>query len=168
MTHQSVQGNPSNLLQETREAYYWAGFLAADGGINHITWRLKFNLAATDRGQVIKFSNFIECPNVRTEKNTSVALAIQDKSSIPIFARKFDFKPRKKENPPTDITWMSDEMFIAFLIGFIDGDGTINHQSGGRRDSQIQIKLHSSWLNILKQMADRVSLITGLHIPPAK
>lgn len=35
-------------------------------------------------------------------------------------------------------------------IGFIDGDGSIRNQTG-RKDTLLNIKVHSSWLNVLNE-----------------
>ena len=44
-------------------------------------------------------------------------------------------------------------MLKYLLIGFIDGDGNI-HKNYKRNDCTIRIKLHKSWLNILKEFCE--------------
>lgn len=168
MKHKYVRGEVSRLLQESRESYYWAGFLAADGSINHKTWRLRLSLAVKDADHLKQFAQFVECPNIHYYSKRAIYVTVQDKFYVSLLAQKFNFRPRKKENPPESIQWMTDEMFIAWLIGFIDGDGCVRKQSNGRRDAQIQIKLHGNWLQILEQCAKRLGAIAGFSIPAAR
>jgi hypothetical protein len=153
--HPSVVGDLSKLLEETPVAYYWVGFLMADGYINHETMRLNFTLAKTDKNQIIKFANHIGCNFKDVKGKNACKTAIQDKCNMPKIISKFDFKPQKTYNPP-DLTKINKNLFDYFLIGFIDGDGSIRKQYK-RKDSVIKIKVHSTWLNNLQFISEHLS-----------
>lgn len=68
------------------------------------------------------------------------------------FCRLFDFRPQKTYNPPRKFN-LKGNRFLAFLIGFIDGDGCISYQTG-REDCLLSIKCHKSWLPLLQTFSD--------------
>lgn len=160
-SRQNVSADLSMLLEETPEAYYWVGFLMADGCISHDTMRLKFMLAQKDKLQMQRFADFIKC-----KSEIKKQVAVQDKYVVPKLIEKFDFKPRKTYNPP-NIKIESDDLFVAFLIGYIDGDGNIVRLKG-RKICNIRIKCHSSWLNNLQIFSERVSDLAKVPIVDAR
>jgi hypothetical protein len=163
------QADLSILLEDTVLSYYWIGFLMADGYINHTVKRLKLVLANKDIDHVIKFANFIRCPNHRPDTLKSYGVSVQDKDAVPKIIAKFGFKPKKTYNPPSisNIDFAED-LFVAFAIGFSDGDARIGKQYH-RKDSVISIKVHNSWLEILNHIASKLYEICGLdRVPVAK
>jgi len=159
------------LLEDTVESYYWVGFLAADGFINHEDKRLKLQL--NDRNQIEKFRQFIKYPhlsehkynshiNGKTYTGNAYLVQVKDTIVVPRIIKKFDFKPKKTYNPPT-INIQNDNLFIGFLIGFIDGDGNIVKQSGNRRDCRIRIKCHKSWQTFLTNCLNRLYAIAQVN-----
>lgn len=162
--HEYVGADLTTLLQEIPSAYYWMGFLAADGSI--CDNRLKLALANQDRDHLIKFCDFVCCSNYHQTKDKVWYVAVQDKYTIPAIADKYNLKRAKTYNPP-DITWMKDDLCISFIIGFVDGDGCIGKQSG-RNDCVLRIKNHASWLSVLQYMLDVISTTTTVVLPKAK
>jgi hypothetical protein len=139
-------GDVSVLLEESPEAYYWSGFIAADGHIASDK-RLTVTLAIKDLDHLKKFANFIKCDNYReylNRKYPNCNVAVQDPTLVKSFAQKFGFNSNKTVLPP-NLEWMSGDPFIAFLCGFIDGDGCINNQYL-RKDCKIVLKGHNSWI----------------------
>lgn len=53
-----MPNNIHKLLLETEEAYYWAGFLTADGSFSK-NFRLSLKLSKKDKSHEYKFRNFI-------------------------------------------------------------------------------------------------------------
>lgn len=143
------------LLEETHEAYYWTGFLLADGCISHSTWRLTLGLATKDAQHLAKFAKFINCTNIDTikhgpdKKYSASVLKAQNKEVLPLFVKKFDFKPAKTYNPPI-LKIASSELFLSLLVGFIDGDGCIKKLKNRNNDVNIAIKNHASWKPVLE------------------
>lgn len=137
----------SVLLSETPEAYYWAGFILADGHISNRN-ELSITLSAKDKDHLIKFSEYISFPKVIKLKNygkvcyEQVRLAVTDRFYIKEFKEKFDIKRDKTYYPP-DLSWIKNKnLFLSLLCGYIDGDGTIS----SRKSSTIQFHVHSSWM----------------------
>ena len=142
----------SPLLNETPEAYYWIGFLLADGSF--IDGRIKFHLKLGDSSQVEKFAKFINwVGNFDDRGELGIGVAAKHTSIVNALVKKFDIKEKKTYNPPETIL-NHDKNLLKYLIGgFIDGDGNISRQTG-RNDSFIRIKLHSSWEKILKEFCE--------------
>lgn len=156
--HEYVAADLKVLMQDTPLAYYWMGFLMADGTFLK-SQRLKLLLAHKDKSHVKKFAKFIKCQNHRSQKR-GYGVAVQDQFWIPKIRAKFDLKPSKTYYPPDDIGWIKGNLFVAFFIGFVDGDGRIARQSGGRKDCFLTVKNHRSWHCIHKQMCDILVGIT--------
>ena len=154
----TVSGDVSNLLAKTSVASYWRGFFLADGCIHYESMRLIFHLANKDSAQVERFAKFINCTTVQ-HLPSGCRVAVQDKYWVPRFAKSMDLRPVKTYNPPQRFDWLEDEFFEALLIGFIDGDGNIRHQTG-RSDSMIRLKLHSSWRTVLQVFSEKLARAT--------
>lgn len=160
---ESRDSDLSVLLEDVLLTYYWVGFLMADGTINHDTMRLKLCLAVKDKDHVIRFAEWIKCPNHRDEPNDSYGVAAQDKALVPQIVAKYDFRRSKTYNPP-DLSYLAGDKLVAFLIGLIDGDGQIRKQYQ-RRDSVCIIKMHSSWLGVLQYLSAKIHAMCGVSDP---
>jgi hypothetical protein len=156
--HPYVKSDLSVLLRDTPQAYYWMGFLMADGTV--IGNRLRLVLSVKDTTHLLKFQKFCKIPKTfyvkKDGRKISIGVHAQDSFTVPKICSKFDMRARKTYNPTSFIPKKKSH-FIAFLAGFIDGDGSIRKQSGGRKDSSISIKLHGSWLNYLNRVSQRIS-----------
>lgn len=153
-----IEADLSAILQETPEAYYWAGFISGDGSINHEVMRLKVALAPREAYHVKKLAKFINCNSYKGGSCVSV----QDKYLVPQIANKFDLKPQKTYNPPTRFSFASHDLFISYLCGFIDADGCIRRQTG-RTDCAIMIKLHASWILFLDFLSSQLYNYLGIE-----
>ena len=140
--------NLSNLLEDTPEAFYWVGFLLADGSFSD--GRLTFTLKKSDSEQVHKFGKFIDYTGSYGNSNISESISCKDIDIVKKICNKFDIKPQKTYNPPETILKFDKELLIALLAGFIDGDGRIANQTN-RKDFFLSIKNHGSWISILKE-----------------
>lgn len=154
------------LLEDTPEAYYWIGYLLADGHFNNNN-RIKFTQNNEDKPSVERFKNFIESTyDVKyTNKSDSIdsaSFSIMNVDIIPKIIDKFDIKSSKTYCPPNlKIFEDMDIDLLAYLfIGFVDGDGRIANLYN-RPDFQLSIKVHSSWLNVLKIFETRLFGVDG-------
>ena len=147
---QKRNGDLSKLLEESYEAYYWIGFILADGSIEDN--RLKITLAIKDKEHLEKFAKFINYDGevVVTSKN-QVYIGCKNVEIIPLLCKKFNILSNKTYNPPETISKFDLDLQYCLLAGFIDGDGCIQNQSNGRKDFSLRIKNHSSWEHILKE-----------------
>lgn len=116
------------------ESAYWLGYLMADGCFVVSSKRpnktLMLECKYTDKEILEKFCDFIK---IRKERITighhgaSVALAIAD-SNFSTSVSEFGIVPNKShiEIEIPDIIANDNELFLQFLKGIIDGDGTIH------------------------------------------
>lgn len=149
----------SSLLKETPEAYYWIGFLLADGHFEN--GRIKFHLASKDSDQVKKFANFIKWTgNFDDRGELGIGVAAKHTEVVDKLCKKFDISHNKTYIPPKTILNHDKELLKYLLIGFIDGDGNIEKQYN-RRDCFIRIKVHKSWKEILKEFCELVGYDTN-------
>lgn len=147
-----------DLLFDTLEAYYWIGFILADGSIKDR--RLRISLSYKDYNHLKKFCRRYELKH-RLSKGVCSG-SIQNDCILSI-AEKFDIHPRKTYFPPNPNIIPDDDLALAMLIGFIDGDGHIRKQTG-RNDCLIQIKNHRSW----KPFLDKFASILSTEQPKSK
>lgn len=157
-------GTIKRLLEDSNVAYYWAGFIAADGYINHETGQLVVMLSSKDRDHLQKLADFIET-NVKDYYTSAeqhfpmVRVSVQEPTAVKSFIDKFDFNPRKTYNPPESLT-LSGNKFLAYWAGFIDGDGSIvlaRPRNDGHRNAALRVECHVSWANVLD------NFVTKLH-----
>lgn len=146
----------SNILKDTVEAYYWVGFILADGCLSKKN-SLKISLSSKDKCHLEKLQKFLNIENI-SEKTTNkgygyVSIGGMDTKVVKTFCEKFKTGPNKTYFPP-DIEWIeNDNLMLAMIAGIIDGDGYIGKQSN-RLDFNLRIKCHRSWLPILKNIND--------------
>lgn len=142
------------LLEDTPEAFYWIGFLLADGSFYDN--RLTLGLSPKDSDHLYKFAKFINYSGAINIKEKVISLACKDIEIIEKIKEKFDIKSLKTYNPPHTILKFDKDLTYALLAGFIDGDGNIKNQTN-RKDFILQIKNHSSWRPILIEFSNLIS-----------
>lgn len=147
--------NLSVLLEETPEAYYWIGFLLADGHFDNGK-RIIVGLAEHDRDHLERFAKYIGYKGtinlVKKGPYSAVRLSAMDTEVVGKLCEKFDIKSNKTHNPPKTLNWIPEDLFLCLMAGLIDGDGNISNFRG-RKDAFIRIKQEKSWLPILKEFA---------------
>jgi hypothetical protein len=137
----------------THEIWYWYGFMTADGHINEDSFRIA--IQKRDEGHLLKLKSLFDF-NVGHNIN-SCYMKIDDKIHIPILKQKLNLISNNKTLNPPDLNQVFQdfkEYFYSFLIGFIDGDGSIELKKGSF--STLKIELHSSWLYNLQFIAKRL------------
>ena len=145
--------NLEKLLDESNEAYYWIGFILADGSI--INNRLSVELCEKDKEHIHKLGEYLEYSGSYGPKDKR--LACKNSDIIPLIKEKFDIHDNKTYNPPKTLSNFTEIQKLCLLIGFIDGDGNISHPNK-RPDFFLRIKNHSSWKPILEEFS---IIITG-------
>lgn len=143
--HLGLKYKLTKLLEETPEKYYWLGFLMADGHFSKQN-RLVLSLALLDQNHVYKFQKFLGAGKVKI--NHQAHLSVMDTNSIGILKNQYKIESNKTENPPNLSSITGDNLFC-FMVGFIDGDGCIQYQTG-RKDAKLTVKCHSTWKNNLE------------------
>jgi hypothetical protein len=146
------------LLNGSNEAYYWNGFLLADG---HFTGkRIALAISPKDESHLVKFAEFIEFGGKIVVSKLSRRIACMDSKAVPCLMKFLDVGSRKTYHPPKSLPVGSDDQILSLVIGFIDGDGCIKIGKG-RRFANIIVKCHRSWKKILEQMSIMVYRISG-------
>lgn len=146
------RNDPSGLLEQTPEAYYWIGFLLADG--NFTERRITLAVANKDIEHLLKFRMFVRSNNlVRTVTHNYQRLCISSVNHVKTLRKRFGIHNDKTHNPPNiqDIT--NPDLMFALVVGFIDGDGSISKRK--RCNSyNLSVVGHPSWVpnfNIMKK-----------------
>ncbi len=141
-----LNSNSLKLTDETNEAYYWLGFIMADGHFNLNTNQIQINLAQKDLDHLKKFANFVEYNGELVKPKISISFS-EIKSYL---EDKFNLSNNKTYEPCT-LKNLHGDAFFSFIIGFIDGDGTIDVKG------YLKLKCHKSWLYNLNEMVKFLS-----------
>lgn len=118
------------LLDITPESMYWAGFILADGCFSKETTRkikLSISSSITDEDQIIKFKKWVSTDNtIYYSKDNCCSISVYSKKYIPEIMNFWGMSFRKTYIPyniPANI--QSHEFFKYFIVGLIDGDGSV-------------------------------------------
>lgn len=167
-----IIGDVTPLLNESNLSAYWLGFLLADGYFSQNN-RMSLSLAAIDKEHVIKFAKFVKSKaslaKTGPKSQDQYKVSIMDNYNVLKIKQKYDISHNKTHIPPKLEIFenMSDNFFLSFLIGFIDGDGAIAHRNI-TPVKLLQIKVHASWLPVLNLFVTRLSEISKVQIPLGK
>jgi hypothetical protein len=161
-----------NIFSDSLESYYWLGFLFADGHF-YKKRSISLEVSINDLHHLEKFKSFtgsdnkistIERTNVgmfKTAVVTTVSFNITDTISIGKLCDLFEIKSNKTYRPPIIRTSsMTDDQFLALIIGFIDGDGCIRKRN--KHTLILNIKVHKNWLDNLKIIEENLRKITQI------
>lgn len=147
------KGNVNKLLDGSLISYYWLGFILADGSFSDNNTRLRFKLGKNNQQSVKELCGFLE--KTYTSCNSC---AFMSKDTVPKITELLGLSLGCKTYNPPDLvayTRMADDKFLALIIGFIDGDGCIRHQTN-RTVPILTVKLHSSWELFLRYVHQRL------------
>ena len=145
------------ISEESLQWYYCLGFFMADGSFNKDTKRLSMWLSNKDINIINKIASFLGC-EVKKHKEIVGIDFCNDRVSDLI--DKYDIN-NQKTYCPCNISSIKSEKLIAFIIGFVDGDGSILQRTDNGAN-KITIKIHVSWQDNLKYMTE--GLYTYFHI----
>jgi hypothetical protein len=141
------------LLEDKLESFYWIGFLLADGHFSKKE-RIKLVISIKDINHLERFKKYLDCTTDISIKDKMCLLSLQNKEICPMLCDKFNIDSNKTYNPPNFNLYNFDKILIfSLIIGFIDGDGCIN-KVYKRKDSNIRIHIHSSWIDNLLFIED--------------
>lgn len=117
-----ILSNPRAFKENTKEAAYWAGFIAADGCVDE-KGRVRFYLQLSDASHLEKFAKFVGSTH-KLNKNTKRNRCSIEFTCIEMVTdlKKWNITPRKSltYQPPIDIPYVTH-----YLRGYYDGDGTV-------------------------------------------
>lgn len=160
-------GSLDNLLLDHPISYYWIGFLFADGHLS-VDGKLVCNLSIKDKSHLNKLANYL---NVNVNNNIKFpGICIQDKHKANYLRQKYDWHHRKTYNPPSlelyENLFCNKEFFVSWLIGFLDGDGSIVRDKRRIQDIGFIVGCHINWDSFLKLIAKYLAYHFHLDKPP--
>jgi hypothetical protein len=134
---------------------YWAGFSAADASIQvrnkkNFTYKLEIQQSDMEHLQKLasdsKFMGKILLSKRPERNSTTVRICVNSTKWAEDLKNNFNIIPNKTRRlePPNDL---SKENLLSWLIGYIDGDGTIHYN---KTTNQININFVSSSENLIK------------------
>lgn len=131
------------FLPETEEVYYYAGLLAADGclfKVSEKSKRISLTLHEKDIHTIENFKNFLKFNgNILFYKKKYPYISITGAKKLTnTLEKKFNIIPNKSliYNPPI-IKKLN--LALAFIVGYIDGDGCIYKSKKNNNFYQLQI-----------------------------
>jgi hypothetical protein len=153
------KGNLSKLLDGTMESYYWLGFYAADGYISK-DGHFMLSQAEKDKYSVEKLAEFLETSVYEMPKSTGGYKTRQQQYRVNVSDKVVGKQIRdmfgindgeKKTYTEISLDWMvvGDPRNVAFLIGFIDGDGYIGKTS-------ITLQCYNSYMSVFKDLIQKI------------
>lgn len=136
----SRNGTLQPLFEETNLAYYWLGFIMADGWISK-EGQLVIALSNKDKNHLQKIADLLKTsindyPS-SNKKGIQSRLSIQDKKHGILLRNKLNIRDKKTYEIP-NIDFISNKFLLPFFIGFIDGDGSLVNNS-------IKIECWKNW-----------------------
>jgi|14BtaG_2_1085337.scaffolds.fasta_scaffold32169_2 hypothetical protein len=115
------------------ETAYLAGFIGADGNLDDKRLRLRINLSNKDSEYLRKISIIMDAEGLYKLAKKTCHLEIYSSQIYKDLVNNFGLKPRKTFDllPPLNL---SKEQRIAYMAGYIDGDGSIvdYHNEAGK------------------------------------
>ncbi len=151
------------MYEDTPLAYYWMGFITADGYISKIG-ELKISLSIKDKSHLQKLADLLKVKlkshfssyEISKNKFEYCDLTCCDSKYGKLLMSKFNFISPKTYNPPLNLEIKDDKLFLSFFIGLIDGDGTFSKNKNGDC-SFIRVEMHSSWTPFLEKLKKRLN-----------
>lgn len=131
----------------TPESCYWAGFLAADGGIEYNKNRITLELKKTDIEHIEKYKCALSCtaniqhltkidkrPEFKTGIYYSVKIRFNSKQMVKSLKENFNITSRKSKNLQFANKLLNHEYLNHYMRGLIDGDGSVR---GSKQNSTL-------------------------------
>lgn len=167
--------NCFNLLNESNEAFYWTGFILADGCVSEDkhknkksssqVMRLSIVLNELDVEHLKKYQKFIDSGTVHRRSNTVI---INTYDGTKEFMNKFDIKIRKTYNA-CDFKFFekySREQLLSLFCGLLDGDGSITYKHG-KNCVFIRVGAHTAWEQFYRTLLNKLE-IPFTYVPNRK
>lgn len=145
--------NYQNLLEISKESMYWAGFLLADGCFSMEERKVKLSVSSSlvDELHIVKFANWLNTPNkIYYTKDNCCSISVYSKRHIPEIMSFWNFSFRKTYVPYEIPNYIIEHSYFKyFIVGLIDGDGSVVKTNNTYKISITQHKCQQDFLNIL-------------------
>lgn len=165
-------GSLEFLNQLNSKSAYWWGFIMADGCLTP-KGELCITISDKDLEYLSVLQSHLNCNLYHTFKVCSgfstesgfVTIRIQDKEFQNNWYDKLNYINPKTSNPPNLNIFYTPELLIYFLIGLIDGDGSIwrsNQTSTNKGSLSIRIEMHPNWKYTLEELFQKIYEFYGI------
>lgn len=145
------------LMGDSLDVFYWLGFILADGSISN-RGNLRIRLSVVDKAHLEKLGSVLGIKvteytyNTNFKEGRGCSLTCLDSINGPKILERLRVQSNKTKNPPTNLDFLTtDCQFISFLLGFIDGDGTVRKRYG------IQVNCHAVMLPVFILFQERLA-----------
>lgn len=132
----------------------------SDGAFNYLKGRMRLRLNKRDEQTVKYISELIGCKIIYSDDVVGVDVSC---ASIRELMDMYKIDDQKTYHP-CDISSLHGDNLLAFVIGFIDGDGYIGVKNN--TGTSIAIKVHAAWKDNLSFMADGIYKYFGCDRVP--
>lgn len=135
-----------NLLLQTPEAYYWLGFLLADGGFS--IRKMSLTISAKDIEHLHRFREFISSTNNirKIAGSECYRFSFTNVKVAKELMQRFSISTNKTKNPSDLFSFTTNQdLIFSLIIGFIDGDGSIS--LAYNKYPQLSVVSYESWIN---------------------
>lgn len=124
----------------TQQNSYWGGFIAADGNIDKYNNRLTISLAIKDKIMLERFLSDLNSNYKIYYSNNSGCIIVSSKQIVNDLKHHFNITPAKSYTlqPPNLIEL---KLIDSYIIGLIDGDGSIGFQHVKNKRDRFYISL---------------------------
>jgi hypothetical protein len=121
--------NPIFFLEEVKEVYYTAGFIAADGNVSKDGSMLQIKIQQADKIILEKIKEYAEATNpIHVYEDNMCSLRLNNYFWVQDLSTRFNIVPNKSlilEPPNFDLNTKNPELVKSFIVGYVDGDGGI-------------------------------------------
>ena len=167
------QGSLKFLDNLTSKSAYWWGFIMADG---HLSPRgeLYICLSGKDKDYLKVLAEHLKCKmtlrikfgGFSKENSEFVDLRIQDKKFQEKWYSILEYTNPKTYNPPKLDIFYTKDLLIYFLIGLIDGDGSIwisNQTETNHGSIALRIEVHPNWKDRFIELFSKIEELYGIR-----
>lgn len=150
----------------TSQSAYWWGFIVADGTLTP-KGELIITISSKDKEYLQVLQNHLNCNLTQITKTTGyktsdfVTIRIGDKKFQEKWYTLLNYTNPKTTNPLNLEIFYNSDILIYFLIGLIDGDGSIwrsRHTNTSKGSISIRIELHPTWENVLIELFNKIEI----------
>ena len=155
----------------SKSAYWW-GFIMADGCLTP-KGALIITISDKDAEYLAQLQKHLSCNMLHKTVHNSgfstnsgfVTICVQDKQFQEDWYQKLQYVNPKTINPPRLNVFSTPELLIYFLIGLIDGEGSIwrsNQTSTNKGSLSIRIEMHPNWKRTLEELFQKIYEFYGI------
>lgn len=156
-------GSLEILKDFTPESFYIWGFIMADGHISdrgdvylnqhESEYEYLAKVYSCLGGDVSTIKRRKMFNKLTNQELVMLQCRIGHKSVVEELRQKINLSRNKTYEPPNIEYFCRSDLLIYFLVGLIDGDGSIWFSSGSGASPTFQIMMHSNWVSALQQIS---------------